>query len=67
MNDEQAMVAKAYITQLDAAHVFRAKIVTEVTPYTNFYQAEAYHQDNAITLKVNRSYLESSTCPRSRT
>jgi len=64
MNDEQAKVAKAYIAQLDAAHVFPAKIVTEVTPYTNFYQAEAYHQDNAITLKVNRPYLEFYDLPK---
>src|SRR5262245_62250181 len=40
MNDEQKKVATAYIAELDAAKVFPAKIVTEVTPYTNFYQAE---------------------------
>src|SRR5262245_43690253 len=40
MSDEQKKVAEAYIAQLDAAKVFPAKIVTEVTPYTNFYQAE---------------------------
>ena len=57
MNDGQAKVAKAYIAQLDAAKVFPSKIVTEVTPYTNFYQAEDYHQDNAYTMKVNPGYL----------
>ena len=50
-------VAKAYIAQLDAAKVYPAKIVTEVTPYSNFYQAEDYHQDNAYTMKVNPGYL----------
>ena len=57
MNDEQAKVAKAYIAQLDAAKLYPDKIVTEVTPYSNFYQAEDYHQDNAYTMKVNPGYL----------
>ena len=57
MNDGQAKVANAYIAQLEAAKVFPAKIVTEVTPYKNFYQAEDYHQDNAYTEKVNPGYL----------
>ena len=57
MSDEQAQVASAYIDQLDGAGIYPAKIVTEVTPYTNFYQAEDYHQDNAYTKKVNPGYL----------
>jgi len=57
MNDEQAKVAKAYIAQLDAAKIYPSKIVTEVTPYTNFFQAEDYHQDNAYTKRVNPTYL----------
>ena len=56
-SDDQAKVAKAYIAQLDAAKVYPAAIVTEVTPYSNFYQAEDYHQDNAFTMKVNPGYL----------
>ena len=38
-------MAKAYIAQLNSAHVFRAPIVTTVEPGKTFYQAEAYHQD----------------------
>jgi peptide-methionine (S)-S-oxide reductase len=57
MNDEQAKVASAYIQQLDATGAYPGKIVTEVTPYTNFFQAEDYHQDNAYTMKVNPGYL----------
>jgi peptide-methionine (S)-S-oxide reductase len=45
LNAEQARVAKAYIAQLNSAHVFRAPIVTTVEPGKTFYQAEAYHQD----------------------
>ena len=57
-SDEQKKVAAAYVAQLDQAKVYPARIVTEVTPYTNFYQAEDYHQDNGITLKVNAGYVQ---------
>jgi len=42
---EQQKVAKAYIAQLDAAHVYAKPIATRVDPMTGFYPAEAYHQD----------------------
>jgi peptide-methionine (S)-S-oxide reductase len=64
MSDEQKKVADAYVTQLDAAKVFPAKIVTEVTPYSNFYQAEDYHQDNATTLNVNPGYVSYFDLPK---
>jgi peptide-methionine (S)-S-oxide reductase len=51
---EQMRVAKAYIAQLDDAHVFEAKIVTKIEPGRIFYPAEAYHQD---FLTRNPSYL----------
>ena len=41
----QQKIAKTYIEQLNAAHIFRRKIVTEVTPLPKFYDAEPYHQD----------------------
>jgi peptide-methionine (S)-S-oxide reductase len=43
-DDTQRGIARAYIEQLDAAKVFRRKIVTEVTQLQKFYDAEAYHQ-----------------------
>ena len=45
---EQEQIAQAYIRQLDAAHVFPSKIVTEVTPLKAFYRGEDYHQDYAL-------------------
>ncbi|MEG9432501.1 peptide-methionine (S)-S-oxide reductase MsrA [Terriglobus sp. ADX1] len=48
MTPEQQQIAQAYIAQLDAAHIFKAKIVTEVTPLKGFYRAEDYHQDYAL-------------------
>lgn len=44
-DDEQKKIAEEVIRKLDAANVFPAKIVTEVTPATTFYPAEKYHQD----------------------
>jgi peptide-methionine (S)-S-oxide reductase len=44
-SEEQARVAKAYIAQLDQAHVFDAAIVTKIEPGRAFYAAEGYHQD----------------------
>jgi peptide-methionine (S)-S-oxide reductase len=64
MSEEQAKVAKAYIEQLDAAGKYPSKIVTEVTPYTNFFQAEDYHQDNATTLNVNPGYVSFFDLPK---
>jgi peptide-methionine (S)-S-oxide reductase len=43
--EEQANVAKAYISQLDRAHAFPAPIVTTIEPGRAFYPAEDYHQD----------------------
>jgi peptide-methionine (S)-S-oxide reductase len=64
MSDAQKKVAAAYIVQLDAAKVFRAKIVTEVTPYSNFYQAEDYHQDAATTININPGYITAMDLPK---
>jgi peptide-methionine (S)-S-oxide reductase len=58
---EQQKIAQAYIAQLDAAHVFKKKIVTEVTPLKGFYRAEDYHQDYALHNPDNPYIL---TCDR---
>ncbi len=44
---QQQKIASAYIAQLDAAHAFPRKIVTQVVPLIAFYDAEDYHQDYA--------------------
>ncbi len=53
MTPDQQRIAQAYITQLDAAHVFKSKIVTEVTPLKGFYRGEEYHQDYALHNPLN--------------
>lgn len=42
---EQQKIALELKSQLNASKVFDKPIVTEVTAFTNFYQAENYHQD----------------------
>jgi len=45
---KQREIATKYIAQLDAAHVFPAKIVTTLEDGKAFYPAEAYHQDYLV-------------------
>jgi peptide-methionine (S)-S-oxide reductase len=54
--DEQQKITQAYIAQLETAHVFKHKIVTQVIPLKGFYPAEAYHQ-NYATLHPNAPYI----------
>ncbi|MFY0606038.1 MAG: peptide-methionine (S)-S-oxide reductase MsrA [Cyclobacteriaceae bacterium] len=42
-NEEQKQLIEAKIKQIEPD--YGGKIVTEITPYTEFYMAEAYHQD----------------------
>jgi len=44
-NEEQRAIAEQVIQRLEAARVFDAPIVTEVTPFSTFYPAEDYHQE----------------------
>lgn len=44
-NDEQKKLAEYYIQKLNEEEVYSSKIVTEVSPYSVFYEAEEYHQD----------------------
>jgi peptide-methionine (S)-S-oxide reductase len=62
-NDEQSRVAKAYIAQLDAAHVFPAAIVTTIEPGKTFYPAEGYHQ-NFLTMHPTYPYIVYNDLPK---
>lgn len=63
MNDEQARIARAYIAQLDSAHVFKSAIVTKIEPGRSFFPAEAYHQDY-LTLHPNNPYIVYNDLPK---
>ena len=43
--EDQKRLAEEYKKKLDAAGIWSDPIVTAITPFTNFYQAEAYHQN----------------------
>jgi peptide-methionine (S)-S-oxide reductase len=62
-NDEQKRVAKAYIAQLDQAHVFPADIVTKLEQFSGFYPAENYHQD-FLVLHPTYPYIVFNDLPK---
>ncbi|MDR3714647.1 MAG: peptide-methionine (S)-S-oxide reductase MsrA [Puia sp.] len=43
--DAEKQIIVAEIKKLTDAHAYKSPIVTQVTPFTNFYPAEAYHQE----------------------
>jgi len=62
---EQKKAAKAFITELDASGKFNKPIVTELAGYSQFWVAEAYHQDyyeahpeNPYVQRVSRPKVE---------
>ncbi|MCE5180606.1 MAG: peptide-methionine (S)-S-oxide reductase MsrA [Betaproteobacteria bacterium] len=60
---EQKKIAEAYIGQLVAARVYPEKIVTRVSSPTEFYPAEAYHQ-NYATLHPDEPYIAINDLPK---
>jgi peptide-methionine (S)-S-oxide reductase len=63
-SEAQLKAAKAYIAQLDAAHVFKRAIVTKTDSMkTPFYAAEDYHQDYAIH-HPNQPYIAFNDLPK---
>ncbi|HRX01068.1 MAG TPA: peptide-methionine (S)-S-oxide reductase, partial [Cyclobacteriaceae bacterium] len=56
-NEDERKVAEAYKKQLDESGIFKSSIVTEISPLTNFYPAEDYHQ-NYYELNPNQGYCQ---------
>lgn len=44
-NDHQRQRAEYYIGKLEEQRIYHSHIVTEVKPFTKFYNAERYHQE----------------------
>lgn len=44
-NEDQKKLAEQYKKKLDAEGIWNDPIVTEITPFTNFFPAENYHRD----------------------
>jgi peptide-methionine (S)-S-oxide reductase len=64
-DDEQKKVAQAYIQQLNDAHIFSRRIVTQVVPLNGFYAAEAYHQ-HFLDNNMNYPYIVYNDLPKIR-
>lgn len=63
VNDpEHERVARAYLSQLDAAHVFDKPIATRVDTTSSFYPAENYHQDY-LQLHADDPYIVANDAP----
>lgn len=59
----QKDVAEAFIKALTEAKVFEKKIVTQVTPFEAFYEAETYHQ-NYYNNNKNQGYCVAVINPK---
>jgi peptide-methionine (S)-S-oxide reductase len=55
--EDEKKIAEDYKKQLEASHVFKNPIVTEISPLINFYPAEDYHQ-NYFALNPNQGYCQ---------
>lgn len=60
---EQKLATDRYIAQLNAAHAFPDKIVTQLNALQAFYPAEQYHQ-NYATLHPNDGYIARFDLPK---
>ena len=54
---EQKKLAEEYKKKLDKSGAFNRPIVTEITPYGEFYSAEKYHQ-NYFNDNINQGYCQ---------
>jgi peptide methionine sulfoxide reductase msrA/msrB len=61
----QKTVAEAYLASLTSAKVFSAAIVTEVTPFTEFWRAEDYHQHYLVN-NPTQGYIVAWDLPKIR-
>ena len=62
-DDTQAVIARAYIAQLDKLRVFKRPIATRVDPMKGFYRAEETHQDFLINYP-NSPYIVINDLPK---
>src|SRR3954447_7732058 len=60
---DQERIARAYIAQLDQAHVYDRPVVTRIEPGRTFYPAEEYHQD-FLTLNPAYPYIVANDLPK---
>jgi peptide-methionine (S)-S-oxide reductase len=62
-NEDQAELARSLKDKLNQSGIYNSAIVTEVTPFSNFYPAEAYHH-NYYALHEQQSYCQYVVRPK---
>jgi peptide-methionine (S)-S-oxide reductase len=62
-DEGQRTTALAVVRELEAAGVWRRKIVTEIVPFTAFYPAEEYHR-NYFRRNPERAYCQVVIAPK---
>ena len=62
-NNEQKAIAETSKAETDAAGLWPKSIVTEISPVTNFYPAEGYHQ-NYYSLNPHQPYCMAVIDPK---
>lgn len=62
-NPEEKKIIETYMAALEESGVYEDPIVTEVTAFTKFYDAEDYHQDYEKK-NPNNSYVRQVSVPR---
>lgn len=62
-SEEQKKIAQEVIAEVEKEHLYSGSLVTEVTPYANFYKAEEYHQ-NYFALNPSRGYCQAVIAPK---
>jgi len=63
-DEEQRKIAIDVKEGLNKSGAFNSPIVTEITPFTNFYKAEDYHQDYYNLNKNNNPYCQVVIVPK---
>ena len=56
-NDSQKKIAEEYKAQLNQSEVYNNPVVTEISPFKEFYPAEEYHE-NYYMLNPNQGYCQ---------
>ncbi|WP_431137714.1 peptide-methionine (S)-S-oxide reductase, partial [Psychroserpens mesophilus] len=62
-NDSERQIITAYMEALEEQRVYDRPIVTEVSPLTQFYMAEEYHQDYE-RMQPDNPYIQNVSVPR---
>ncbi|MFY8190350.1 MAG: peptide-methionine (S)-S-oxide reductase, partial [Bacteroidia bacterium] len=63
LNENQKNIAEKIKKDLDTSGAFKAPIVTEISAYSNFYEAEDYHQ-NYYNQNSSQGYCQYVIAPK---